>query len=113
MLGPEGQRRALIGLGQGEDSLVLLHGLTTVLAVLPVDRGYPTLNDRDATNPGKGALVMTWRVTLPPGRILGNAITHVKVLGGNEGLVVQEEFPTAVAKDPGKVLLVYVNEHLR
>ena len=113
MLGPEGQRRALHGLVQtrNEDFLVARHGKTP-LTNWPVDAGYPTLGDTDAGNPDKGALVVTWRFTLPASLTLGNVYDNVQVVDRDGRVVVSVACPVAVAKEAGKALMVYVNEHI-
>lgn len=113
MFGPEGQRRALHGLmGSDGDVVVLLHA-GSILCEWPIDRSYPCLNDKDQGNPGRGALVATWRATLPASMILGNVAEEVQVKASNGAIVLSEKFPHPIRKDPGKELLVYANEHVR
>ena len=118
-LGAEGQRRALLGLAQtNEDQVVLMHGKVKLVG-WPTDPGFPVLDNRDAANPVKGERVVTWRATLPASLVLGNLATSVEV-HSKGGVVVSEEFGKSpdrtvmgISKEPGKVLLVYVNEHIR
>lgn len=114
MLGSEGQRRALSGLVTegSEDSIVLLYR-DIVLCQWPIDPGFPTLDNRDAGNPGRGAYVATWRATLPESMVLGGAATRVQVVNSAGLLVAQEDFSTLILKQEGKFLLVYINQHIR
>ena len=112
-LGAEGQRRALLGLAQtNEDQVVLMHGKVKFVG-WPTDIGFPMLDNRDAANPGKGERVVTWRATLPASLVVGNVADGVNVVDGRGEVVVSEPLPIPVHKEPGKVLLVYVNEHIQ
>ena len=111
MLGPEGRWRATRGLVSegGSDVVILLHH-ATVLAVWPVDVGYPLVGDRDSMNHSRGERVATWRFTLPESMTLGNTITHARVSREETATsVIQEELPVPVAKVEGKQLILYVN----
>ena len=112
-LGPEGQRRALHGLAQDNGDILVLRHAKAPLCRWPVDVGYPCLDDRDAGNRGKGQFVVTWRITLPESLILGNVAEDAQIQDRDGGLVVEEPFPLPVHKEPGKQLLIYVNEHIR
>lgn len=113
MLEAEGQRRALQGLAQtNNDALRLLHG-KMVLCTWPVDAGFPTLNDRDSSNPGRGERVVTWRATIPASMVWGNVAESVQVVDGGGQVVVYATFPLPIHKEDGKQLLVYTNEHIR
>lgn len=114
VLGPVGQRRALVGVARSEygDVVVLLHR-DSELVRWPPDVGYPRLNDRDSGNPGRGERVVTWRITLPESIVLGNVATQTRVVDAEGLTVVQGEFEKPVRKDPGKALLVYINQYIR
>lgn len=113
MLEAAGVRCALLGLaGMSNTSIVMRHGRAPI-GVWPVDAGYPTLNDRDAGNPGKGERVVTWRATLPESFVMGNVVEDIQVIGGNGEVLVTEPLAIPIHKEVGKRMLIYVNEYIR
>lgn len=92
--------------------MVLLCG-PSVLCREHVDPGYPRLDDPDHGNPGRGALVATWRLTIPESRALGNAIDRIIIEDAQGGLVVQALASPPIVKVVGKYLYLYVNQHIQ